>query len=123
VVFFIQQKYLTPPTAPGTLSPEQEQTQFMMKIMMVIMFPLFMYNAPSGLALYFLTNSTLSILESRYIRSHIDKYDLSNPKKGEGPGGPKGNGFFARLMAKAEERKKQYEEMQKRMQKQANRKR
>lgn len=123
VVFFIQQKYLTPPTAPGTLSPEQEQTQFMMKIMMVIMFPLFMYNAPSGLALYFLTNSTLSILESRYIRSHIEKYDLSNPKKGGGAGGPKSDGFFARLMAKAEERKKQYEEMQKRMQKQANRKR
>jgi YidC/Oxa1 family membrane protein insertase len=122
IVFFIQQKYLTPPTAPGTLSPEQEQTQFMMKIMMVVMFPLFMYNAPSGLAIYFLTNSTLSILESRYIRHLVEKHDLANPKK-SASGGPKGEGFFARIMAKAEERKKQYEEMQKRMQKQANRKR
>jgi YidC/Oxa1 family membrane protein insertase len=103
VVFFIQQKYLTPPTAPGTLSPEQEQTQFMMKIMMVIMFPLFMYNAPSGLALYFLTNSTLSILESRYIRSHIEKYDLLNVAKHKAKK-KEGGGFFDRVRKAAEER-------------------
>ena len=75
VVFFIQQKYLTPPPS-APLTPEQETQQKMMKVMMVVMFPVFMYNAPSALALYFLTNSTLGILESRYIRSHIDQLEL-----------------------------------------------
>jgi len=75
VVFYIQQKYLTPPPS-APLTPEQETQQKMMKVMMVVMFPVFMYNAPSALALYFLTNSTLGILESRYIRSHIDQLEL-----------------------------------------------
>jgi YidC/Oxa1 family membrane protein insertase len=103
VVFFIQQKYLTPPSTTP-LSPEQEQQQKIMKVMMVVMFPVMMYSQPSGLVLYFVTNSTLAILESRYIRSHIDKYDLLNtPKKaGRQPGG-----FLARLQAAAEERQKQ----------------
>jgi len=80
IVFFIQQKYLTPPTT-GTLTPEQEFQQKLMKWMTVIMFPVFMYNAPSGLAVYFICNSTFAILESRYIRSHMDKYDLLNVDK------------------------------------------
>lgn len=72
VVFYIQQKYMTPPQATQ-LSPEMETQQKMMKVMTVVMFPLFMYNAPSGLALYFLTNSTLGIVESKWIRSHAEK--------------------------------------------------
>ncbi len=84
VVFFIQQKYLTPPTA-ATLTPEQQTQQKIIKVMMVLMFPLFVFNAPSGLTLYFVTNSTLGILESRWIRSHINQLDLE-PKKPT-PGG------------------------------------
>jgi YidC/Oxa1 family membrane protein insertase len=102
VVFFIQQKYLTPPTT-GTMTPEQEQQQKIMKWMMVFMFPVMMYSSPSGLALYFIANSTLGILESRYIRSHIDKYDLMAAKKPAG-GQP---GFLARLQQIAEERQRQ----------------
>jgi YidC/Oxa1 family membrane protein insertase len=101
IVFFIQQKYLTPPST-GQLSPEQEQQQKIMKWMMVLMFPLLMYAAPSGLSLYFIMNSTLAIIESRYIRSHIDKYDLLNTPKKSKPGG-----FMARLQAIAEERQRQ----------------
>lgn len=82
VVFFVQQKYLTPPPS-AALTPEQETQQKIMKVMMVIMFPLLMYNAPSGLAIYFITNSALGILESRYIRSHVDKLDLE-PKAAPG---------------------------------------
>lgn len=103
VVFFMQQKYLTPPTT-GTMTPEQEQQQKIMKWMMVFMFPALMYAAPSGLALYFIANSTLGILESRYIRSHIDKYDLLEAKKGAAP---KQGGFLARLQQLAEERQRQ----------------
>lgn len=76
VLFFIQQKYMTPPQAPGTLSPEMEQQMKIQKVLMVVMFPVFMYNAPSGLALYFLTNSTLGIFESKWIRAHVDKTEL-----------------------------------------------
>ncbi|MBL0927960.1 MAG: membrane protein insertase YidC [Phycisphaerales bacterium] len=80
VVFFIQTKYMSPPTS-ANMTPEMEMQQKMMKVMMVVMFPIFMYNAPSGLAVYFITNSTLGILESKYIRAHIDTLDLDNPDK------------------------------------------
>jgi YidC/Oxa1 family membrane protein insertase len=106
VVFFIQQKYLTPPST--NLTPEQETQQKMMKWMSVIMFPLFMYNAPSALAVYFTANSTLGILESRYIRSHIDKYNLNDPPKG----GKKQPGFFARLQQMAEQQRLSSEKSQ-----------
>jgi YidC/Oxa1 family membrane protein insertase len=87
IVFFIQQKYLTPPPS-AAMSPEQETQQKIMKVMMVVMFPLLMYNTPSGLVIYFITNSVLGILESRYIRSHVDKLELE-PKKPAGEQGRK----------------------------------
>lgn len=107
IVFFIQQKYLTPPPT-ATMTPEQEQQQKIMKWMMVVMFPLLMYNAPSGLALYFIANSTLGILESKWIRKHIEELDKRQPPPGaRKPAGPKPGGFLARLQALAEERQKQ----------------
>lgn len=107
VVFFIQQKYLTPPTT-APLTPEQQMQQKMIKFMMVFMFPVMMYNAPSGLALYFITNSALGILESKWIRAHIDKHKLLDTPKRVGPAK---EGFLARLHRLAEERQKQIERM------------
>lgn len=104
IVFYVQQKYLTPPTS-ATLTPEQEQTQKITKIMMVVMFPLFMWGAPSGLAVYFIANSTLGILESKWIRAHMAKHNLLEPKK-KSPAPAGGGGFFARLQAAAEQRRK-----------------
>jgi YidC/Oxa1 family membrane protein insertase len=72
VVFFIQQKYLTPPSATP-LSPEMQSQQKIIKVMMVVLFPLMMYNAPSALALYFITNSALGILESKHIRKKFEE--------------------------------------------------
>jgi len=103
VVFFLQQKYLTPPTT-GSMSPEQEQQQKIMKIMMVVMMPVIMYNAPSGLALYFIANSTLGIFESRHIRKNAEAKGLLEPKK-RPPGKP--GGFMARLMEMAEQQRRQ----------------
>lgn len=74
VVFFIQHKYLSPPMTTE-LSPEQKLQQTMVKWMMVIMLPLFMYNAPAALSLYFMTNSILGILESKWIRAQVDRED------------------------------------------------
>lgn len=79
-VFWVHQKYLTPPST-GTMTPEQEQQQKMIKVMSVVMLPVFMYNAPSGLLVYFLTNSVLAIFENHWIREHVKKHDLLNPEK------------------------------------------
>lgn len=76
VVFFVQQKYMTPPTT-GNMTPEQIQQQKIMKWMTVVLFPLMMYKSPSGLTLYIMTSSLIGIMESRYVRKHIDQLDLT----------------------------------------------
>jgi YidC/Oxa1 family membrane protein insertase len=80
VVFYVQQKYLTPPSAVP-LSPEQEQQQKIMKFMMVVMFPVMMYTAPSGLTLYWLTSSLIGIFEIQLIRRHIKQEELLPPSE------------------------------------------
>ena len=101
-VFYAHQKYLTPPTA-ATLTPEQQQQQKMMKVMMIFMFPLFMYAAPSGLALYFVTNSSIAIVENRWIRAHMKKHDMLDPDKIKAArANKKGGGFLDRLKDVAE---------------------
>ena len=122
VVFFIQQKYLTPPTS-ATLTPEQEFQQKLMKWMTVLLFPIMMYNAPSGLAIYFICNSVFAIIESRWIRSHMDKHGMLDLDKmraqrvaaGVGTSmwdrkdkkAPVKEGFLARLQRMAEEKQKE----------------
>jgi YidC/Oxa1 family membrane protein insertase len=93
VIFFIQQKYMSPPPSP-TMTKEQINQQRIMKVMMVVMFPLMLYSAPSGLTLYILTSSTIGIIESKYVRAHINEMDLNPPKPksktpAKGPGGGK----------------------------------
>lgn len=100
-VFYVQQKYLMPPPT-ATLSPEQEQQQKIMKFMMVVMFPIFMYAAPSGLAIYFVTSSVLGILESRWIRAHMNKHGLLDPEKIKAQRSARGPGFLARLQQAAQ---------------------
>ena len=72
LVFYFQQKYMTPPPS-ANMSEDQLRQQKMMKIMMLVLFPLMLYGAPSGLTLYILTSSIIGTLESRYIRGHIKK--------------------------------------------------
>lgn len=102
LVFFVQQKYLTPPPSTA-MTPEQEMQQKMVKIMTVVMFPVMMYNAPSGLVIYFITNSTLGILESRWIRAHADKLDeLVKSGKIPPPGGGMGSGLVENIRKRVE---------------------
>ncbi len=114
VVFYIQQKYLTPPSA-SQLTPEQETTQKITKVMMVVMFPVFMYNSPAALTLYFLTNSSLGILESKWIRSHVDRMDAEAEKLKQASNGrrvePKKPGFFQRMQERIAEVQAQREQM------------
>ncbi len=71
VVFFLQQKYTPKPPAS---TPEQAQQQKMMQ-WMSLLFPIFLYNGPSGLNLYILTSTSLGIIESKIIRKHIKEQD------------------------------------------------
>jgi YidC/Oxa1 family membrane protein insertase len=105
VVFFAHQKFLTPPTS-ATMTPEQEQQQKIIKVMMVVMFPIMMYAAPSGLALYFITNSVMGIIEHKWIRAHMDKHGMLDPEKIRAERKDKGPGFMARLNEAAERQKK-----------------
>jgi YidC/Oxa1 family membrane protein insertase len=118
VVFFVQQKYLTPPPS-APLSPEMEMQQKIMKVVIVFLFPIMMYNAPSGLALYFITNSSLGIIESRHIRKQFEKSEKAreellkkNPhafsRKDKNPGFiQRMQARFAEAQAKAELMKQQ----------------
>ncbi len=110
-VFFAHQKYLTPPTA-ATMTPEQQTQQKMMKVMTVVMFPLFMYNAPSAMALYFITNSSIAIVENRWIRKHIETHGLLDLDKikSKKRKGPKPGGFLDRLQQAAAEQQRRREE-------------
>ncbi len=104
VVFYLHQKYLTPPTQ-ATLTPEQESQQKMMKVMMVILFPVMMYAAPSGLALYFITNSALGILENKWIRAHMEKHGMLEIENIRAAQKEKGPGFLQRMTEAAEAQK------------------
>ena len=79
VVFFIQQKYQAPPPT-ANMTPEQEQQQKMMKWMMVFLFPIMLYGAPSGLTLYIATSTLVGIYESMRVRKEIEKMDFSKPQ-------------------------------------------
>jgi YidC/Oxa1 family membrane protein insertase len=112
VVFYFQQKYMTPPSATP-MSPEMESQQKIMKVMMVVMFPLMMYNAPAALSLYFVANSTLGIIESRHIRQKFEEEEKLREEQEKilGPAArrklaeqPAGQGFFARMQEALQKR-------------------
>lgn len=67
VVMFVQQKYQPKPAAT---TPEQKQQQKMMQ-WMSLLFPVFLYNGPSGLNLYILTSTAIGIVEGKVVRDHI----------------------------------------------------
>jgi YidC/Oxa1 family membrane protein insertase len=121
VVFFLQQKYTPKPPAA---TPEQAQQQKMMQ-WMSLLFPVFLYPAPSGLNLYILTSTAIGVIESKRIRDHIkqqqaletsgqvivdakpSKHDKLNKQKADANYQPKKVGFltslWANMQAKVEE--------------------
>ena len=70
-VYFMQQK-MQP--VPPNQTPEQIQQRKMMQYMSLL-FPIFLYPAPSGLNLYILTSTTIGIFESKIVRDHIKARD------------------------------------------------
>jgi YidC/Oxa1 family membrane protein insertase len=115
--YFLQQKYTPKPPA---MTPEQAQQQKMMQYM-TLLFPLFLYNAPSGLNLYILTSGGLGILENKRIRDHIKQKEEAEKagkvfvetkatrqgkqqKKDDDDKTPKKVGFLARWWAELQDR-------------------
>ena len=58
-----------------SMTEDQKKQQKLMKIMMLVMFPIMLYGAPSGLTLYILTSSIIGTTESRFIRKHINRME------------------------------------------------
>ncbi len=110
IVFFIQQKYLQPPTT-AELTPEQKQQQKIMKVFSVIMFPVFAYNAPAGLSLYFIMNSTLAIFESRHIRHQAEREDQERAKLPPEQRKAKPKGWFGKRLEEAQKRALEFQQM------------
>jgi len=78
-VFYVQQKYMTPPQP--NMTPEQAQQQKIMKVVMIVMFPVMLYLAPSGLTLYILTSTCIGIWESKMVKRYIDTHGFVTAKK------------------------------------------
>ena len=106
-LFFLQQKYMTPPPN-ASMTAEQLQQQKMMKWMTVVLFPVMLYNAPCGLTLYIMTSTTIGIFEGKRIRAQMDKMDFT-PK----PRDPAKQDRIGRFYEKAMERARSKREPQK----------
>ena len=111
IVFYIQQKFTTQPTT-GT-SDQAQQQQKIMKFMMLL-FPIFLYKAPSGLTLYIMASTTAGIVDSYFVRKHLKQQEedgtLFEKKQ------PKPGGFMDRMQKAAEAKRKQVEAQQRKMQ-------
>ena len=82
VVFYFQMKFQPQPVAA---TPEQQSQQKLMKWVMVLMFPLFLYKAPSGLNLYIITSTVIGIFESKRIRDQLKAEEAAKPVEIESP--------------------------------------
>ena len=123
VVSYINAKYFMP--QPAAATKEQASQQKMMQYMSLF-FPLMFYAFPSGLNLYYLTSTSLGIVESKIIRRHIREQeereknagptivDAPAKKKSPAPAEPRKKGFLQRMQERAEELARQAERQKKR---------
>jgi len=81
LVFHVQARIQNSLTVATT--PEQESQKKMMMWMTTLLFPLFLYNGPSGLNLYILTSTFVGMVESKIIRDHIKQREEA--EKAAGP--------------------------------------
>ena len=74
VAMYLQQKMM--PKTAAAASGQAAQQQKMMMVMMTLMFPLFLYKAPSGLNLYIMASTFAGVIEQHVIRRHIEQKEL-----------------------------------------------
>ena len=112
-VFFVQQKFMQPPQANASEQAQQQQ-----KIMrfMTLLFPIFLYPAPSGLTLYILASTGSGIVDSYFVRKHLKQQEaegtLFNAREKKAP---KPGGFMDRIQKAAEAKRKQLEQQQRKI--------
>ena len=75
VVFHMQARIQNSLSVATT--PEQATQKKMMMWMSTFLFPLFLYNGPSGLNLYILTSTMVGMVESKIVRDHIKQRDAA----------------------------------------------
>ncbi len=73
VAFYLQQKLMPAQAAADSQTAQQQK---IMMFMMPVMFPLMLYNSPSGLNLYIMASVFGGVLEQYYIKRHIAKQEL-----------------------------------------------
>jgi YidC/Oxa1 family membrane protein insertase len=74
VAFYLQQKLMPmQQSAAAASNPQLAQQQKIMNIMMPLLFPLMLYNAPSGVNLYIMTSTFAGVIEQYVIKKHIQE--------------------------------------------------
>ncbi|MDX1682463.1 MAG: YidC/Oxa1 family insertase periplasmic-domain containing protein, partial [Phycisphaeraceae bacterium] len=114
VVMYFNQKFLTPPATSEQAAQQQKMMRFM-----VILFPLFLYSAPSGLTLYICASTASGMLDSYIVRKHIKEQEEAGTlfeKKERKPGG-----FLDKLTKLAEEKQREMEAKKREMEKKQKR--
>jgi len=106
-VFYVQQKLTTPP-------PANEQAAQQQKIMkyMVLLFPVMLYSAPSGLTLYILSSTFAGIIDSYTVRKHVKEQEKSGTLFDKKPIKP--GGFMDRMQKAVQQKQKMFTTQQKR---------
>ena len=79
VAFYLQQK-LMPTQSAATTNPQMAQQQKMMMIMLPLIMPLALYNAPSGVNLYIMASTFAGVIESYVIKKHIDRKEQEDAR-------------------------------------------
>ena len=81
VVMYLQQKMMSKAqTATTQVSPEMAQQQKIMAVMFPLMFPLFLYNGPSGVNLYIMSSISAGLIEQMVIRKHLREQSEQNQR-------------------------------------------
>ncbi len=79
VAFYLQQKLMPAQTAAPT-NPQMAQQQKMMMIMLPLIMPLALYNAPSGVNLYIMASTFAGVIEGYVIKKHIKEREEQEAK-------------------------------------------
>jgi YidC/Oxa1 family membrane protein insertase len=78
IAFYLQQKLM--PSQAAAANPQAAQQQKMMMIRMPLMFPLLLYNAPSGVNLYIMASTFAGVIEQYVIRKHVREKEEAESK-------------------------------------------
>ncbi|MCX5646982.1 MAG: YidC/Oxa1 family insertase periplasmic-domain containing protein [Phycisphaerae bacterium] len=73
VAFYLQQKIMPMQQPSAASNPQMAQQQKIMTIMMPLMFPLMLYNGPSGVNLYIMASTFGGVFEQYVIKKHIQE--------------------------------------------------